>query len=452
LRFVEKPSEFSPVAILGAGLGGLVTAFTLERAGIPYDLFEAAPATVGGIIQSERIGPYLLDYGPNSLQLSPALVALIEAAGLTDQLVETAAVSQHRYVLRDGQLRRLPGSPPALLASGYFSWGTKLRLLTELFRRPGRPIPADTTLAGFFRERFGEEVVRWALDPFVAGVWAGDPEKLLVHETMPRLAALATEHGSLIRGLMKAAGGTGRRKIISFRDGAAQLPAALAAPLRRFHQGAAVTAVQRRSDGAFALTFADGRSAPSATYRHIVLALPTYAAAPVLGGAFPEFAQALTQVRYPAMAATYLAYPRAAVGQPLDGFGALYPRAEGKLTAGSIWSSSIYPARCPADQVLITSFVGGDQSPTAADQPDETLLTAVDAELRALYGISAPPVFRHLARWPRAIPQLDAAIQPVRAALPALEAQGVWAVANWAAGVGVPDVVARAVEIANRLA
>ncbi len=448
---MEKPSESSPVAILGAGLGGLVTAFTLERAGIPYDLFEAAPATVGGIIQSARVGPYLLDFGPNSLQLSEGLETLIAQAGLTDQLTETAAVSAHRYILRGGALRRLPGSPPALLASGFFGWGTKLKFLTELFRSRGEPIAPGTIMADFFRERFGAEVVKWALDPFVAGVWAGDPQKLLLHEAMPRLAALADQYGSLVRGLAKSAGSTGRRKIVSFRDGAAALPAALAAPLQHFHRGAAVQNVQRLPDGRFALTFEDGRTAPRSAYRHLVLALPTYAAAPILTGALPAFAQALAAVRYPPMVATYLAYPRAAVAHPLDGFGALYPRAEGRLTAGTIWSSSIYPARCPAEQVLLTSFVGGDQNPGATEQPDDVLLAAVDAELREIYGISAPPVFRHVVRWPRAIPQFDAAIQPVRAALPALEAQGVWAVGNWAAGAGVPDVVARAVEVANRL-
>lgn len=450
----RNPKRETPVAILGAGLGGLVTAFYLQRAGIPYDLFEADAVSVGGNIRSQQVGPYLLEVGPNSLQLTPALETLIADAGLTGEVVETAAVSQHRFVLRGGKLRKLPGSPPALLASGYFGLGTKARLLTELLRRPGAPVPADTTLAAFFRARFGVEVVDYALAPFVAGVWAGDPEKLLLRETLPRLAALADQHGSLVRGLMKSAketGGTARRRIVSFREGAGQLPRTLAANLRRLHAGAAIATITRELDGSFRLTRADGQPTPRATYGRIVLALPTYAAAPVLARAFPDFAAALEAVRYPPMAAVYLAYPRAAVAHPLDGFGALYPRVEGRRAAGTIWSSSLYPARCPAGEVLLTTFVGGDQTPTAADLPDDALISAVDGELRALYGITAAPTLQHVARWPRAIPQLDSFIQPVRAALADLEARGLFAVANWAAGVGVPDVVARAVAVAEQL-
>ena len=454
----------SPIAILGAGLGGLVTAFYLERAGVPYDLFEAAPTTIGGNVQSVRIGSYLLDVGPNSLQLTPGLESLIADAGLLAEIVEPAAVSQHRFILRGSKLRRLPGSPPALLTSGFFGLGTKARLLAEMLRRPGAPLPADTTLAAFFRARFGAEVVDYALSPFVAGVWAGDPEKLLLRETLPRLASLADAHGSLVRGLIRetkastqassaegASAGTARRRIVSFREGAGQLPKALAASLHHLHRGAAIATVARAAGGGFHLTRTDGQPTPREVYGRLVLALPTYAAAPVLADAFPAFAAALAAVRYPPMAAAYLAYPRAAVAHPLDGFGALYPRRENLRSAGTIWSSSLYPARCPADQVLLTTFVGGDQVPTAADIPDTALLTAVDSELRAIYGITAAPSFGHVARWPRAIPQLDAFIQPVRAALPGLETAGVLAVANWAAGVGVPDVVARAAAVAERL-
>ncbi|MBC7447024.1 MAG: protoporphyrinogen oxidase [Hymenobacteraceae bacterium] len=445
-------------AILGAGLGGLVTAFYLERAGVPYDLFELDPTTVGGNIRSAQAGPYLLEVGPNSLQLTPGFAQVIADVGLTDAIVETAAVSQHRFILRGGRLRQLPGSPPALLASGYFSLKTKAKVLAELLRRPGVAIAADTTVAQFFRDRFGAEVVDYALAPFVAGVWAGDPDRLLLREAMPRLAELADRHGSLIRGLAKGAraapeagGGTARRRIVSFREGASQLPRALAAGLNHLHRGVAITGVARKPAG-FRLTRADGQPTPRATYDRLVLALPTYAAAPVLAEAFPAFATALAAVRYPPMAAVYLAYPRAAVQHPLDGFGALYPRVEGQRSAGTIWSSSLYPARCPADEVLLTTFVGGDQAPTAADLPDEALAAAIDAGLRAIYGITAAPTFRHVARWGRAIPQLDECIVPVRAALPGLEAQGCFAVANWAAGVGVPDVVARAVAVAQEVA
>ncbi len=448
----QKPKT-SKVAIIGAGLGGLTVAWHLERAGVAYDLFEADATVLGGAVQSGREGPYQLEFGPNSLQLSPELETLLTDLGLAPDIVDTAAVSQNRFILRGGRFRVLPGSPPALLASGFFSVGTKLRLLRELVRRPA-PVPPDTTLAAFFGARFGSEVVDFALAPFVAGVWAGDPQQLWLHQTMPRVAALAAEYGSVIRGLAKTAGATQRRRIIGLRHGAEQLPLALAADLHHLHTGTAVQAVRKLADGTFRVELAgDGPSAETEkrTYRAVVLALPTYAAAPLLAPDWPTFAAELAAVRYPPMAVVHLAYPRAAVPHPLNGFGALHPARENTLTAGTIWTSSLFPDRCPPTEVLLTTFVGGTQFPDAPNQPDDVLRALVDAELRRLYGITAAPTFGRVFRWPRAIPQLDAALAPVRAALPVLATEGLHVAANWASGVGVPDVVAGARQIAERL-
>ncbi len=435
-------------AIIGGGLAGLTCAWYLQQAGAAYDLFEADARPGGNLLSLNLPEGYLLEAGPNSLQLSPELAELFDELGLADQVQDTAAVGQRRYVLRGGRYRELPGSPPALLRSGFFSLRAKWRLLRELLTPAARPNP-DETVAEFFTRRFGPEIVDYAVSPFVAGIYAGDPAQLLLRHTFPQLAALEQQHGSVLRGLIKSGTGTGRRRVVTLRNGVQALTDALAARLAHCHPGAPVSGLARAADGTYTLRAAGAEQGP---YTHLVLALPAYAAAPLLAGLFQRAGAALAAVRYPAMAVVYSAYDRAAVAHPLRGFGALHPKAEGAYAAGSLWTSSLYPGRVPAGQVLFTTFVGGAQHEAAAAQPEAAQLAAVHAELARYYGISGGPRWQGRHFWPRSIPQFDAALGPARAAVEALRADNIVAVANWQAGVGVPDIVRHARGTARALA
>ncbi|SDY28886.1 protoporphyrinogen oxidase [Hymenobacter psychrophilus] len=439
------------IAIIGGGISGLTLAWGLQRAGVDYDLFEA-DTRPGGTICSEQHEGYLLEVGPNSLQLSDELAALFGELGLNDKIQDAAAVSQNRYVLRAGAYQPLPGTPPGLLTSKFFSLKGRYNMVRELFRKP-EPVNELETLSAFFTRRFGPEVVEYALNPFISGIYAGDPAQLLLHKTFPQLAALEQQHGSVLRGLMKGKSKAGRRRIVSLAGGLQTLPATLAAKLRRAHFGQAATRLHRHTDdGRWELETTAG-PAPR-LYKQVVLALPTYAAAPLLAEQFPEQAAALAAVYYPPMAAVYTAYQRADVGHPLNGFGALHPKAEQPYAAGSIWTSSLFPNRAPAGQVLFTTFVGGTQYESQARESAAEQQAAVHAELSRFYGLKAgaAPVWQHRYFWPRAIPQFDARIVPAHAAADALQALGLHATANWRAGAGVPDCVRHARQLAATLA
>jgi oxygen-dependent protoporphyrinogen oxidase len=425
------------IAIIGGGLTGLTLAYYLQKAGVAYDLFEASPRPGGNLLSPQAPEGYQLEAGPNSLLLSAELDELLAELGLAEAIQEAASVSQHRYVLRGGQYQALPGSPPALVASNFFGLKTKLRLLTELLRRPAPPVPGET-VAAFFARHFGSEVVQYAVNPFVAGIYAGDPAELLLSLTFPQLAALETRYGSLLRGLAKGPK-TSRRRTITLRGGVQVLTDA----------GQAVSAIERLADGGYRL-LVNGQ--PSAAYTHLALALPTYAAAPLLQPLFPAVAQALAAVRYPPMTLVYSAYDRAAVAHPLAGFGALNPRVEGTYSAGSIWTSALFPDRVPAGQVLFTSFVGGAQFAQQAQEPEAAQLAAVHQELSRLYGISEPPCWQGRYYWPHSIPQFDQHLAAARAAVAPLAAEGIMATANWQAGVSVPDCIKHARGLAQELA
>ena len=436
------------IAILGGGISGLTLAWHLQKAGVAYHLLEAGDRP-GGNLRSELVDGYLLETGPNSVQLSPELAELLADLDLTGQVVDTAAVSANRYVLRDGRYRRLPGKPQQLLFSSFFSLKARYAILREL-TRPAAPPDALETLAGFFRRRFDQEIVDYALNPFISGIYAGDPEQLLLHKTFPKLAALEQTHGSVLRGLAKSGGAGQRRRIVSLRGGLHTLTNALAARLTHYRGGQRLTGLTRLPDGRYQLQTAAG-PLPD-LYDAVALALPAYAAAALLRASFPAQAAALAAVQYPAMSAIYTAYPRAAVAHPLDGFGALHPKVENCYAAGSVWTSSLFPDRAPAGQVLFTTFVGGTQYAAQAHDPAATQKAAVDQELRRLYGISAAqPSWQFRYHWEKAIPQFDAHIVGAHAAAATLAAHGIHTTANWLAGVGVPDCLRHARTVSGEM-
>ncbi len=439
------------VAIIGGGISGLTLAWYLQKAGVAHDLFEADARPGGNLRSWATPEGYLLEVGPNSLQLSAEFAALLADLGLSDQVEDAAAVSQHRYVLRAGRYQILPGSPPALLTNGFFSLKAKWQLLQE-FRKPAAPVDATETVAHFFRRRFGAEIVDYAVNPFMAGIYAGDPEQLLLHKTFPQLAALEQQYGSVLRGLAKTGKGAARRRIVTLKNGLQTLTDTLAARLNSYQPRTAVTAISRATDGTYQLELAAPQGLAAAPgYTHLALALPAYAAAPLLETLFPAAAAAFAAVQYPPMSAVYSAYDRAAVAHPLNGFGALHPQVEGAYAAGSVWTSSIYPQRVPTGQVLFTTFVGGAQYEAAARQPEAAQKAAVHAELSRFYGITGAPRWQGRYAWPRSIPQFDAHIVGAHAAADALATDNILAVANWRAGVSVPDCVRYAQRAAETL-
>ncbi len=443
------------IGIIGAGVSGLTLAYELQRRGVDYHLWEAT-GQVGGYIQSRRdagtgSATYLRELGPNSILGDADLLAWLDQLGLTGELLFANPVSKARYVFRRGGYQKLPSGPPSLLFGPFFSWQTKWAIFQE--RNNHTVSPPGETLAQFFRRRFTGELVDYALAPFVAGIYAGDPERLLVSETFSVLLQYEREYGSVLRGLVKNRAVGARRQSFSFRDGMQTLPDALAANLKNLVFNDPVLQIARNGDQ-WTVESTAGRQ----TVDRLVLCVNTLAAARLVESLDSSYANALRAVEYPPMTVVHSAYKRADVAHPLDGFGGLNPAVEGRFAAGHIWSSSIFgspslPTRCPADEVLFTTFVGGTLAPDNARQPDEVIRQRVHQELAESFGIRATqPGFQTVFRWERAIPQYDAGIVALRPYVAAAEADNLLVCANWFGGLSLSDCLQKARTLAAELA
>lgn len=449
------------VLVVGAGISGLATAFHLTRAGYAVEVIDPA-AKAGGVIGSIRREGLLYETGPNSaLDTTPRIGELLEAAGVKGEMRFASEIANTRFVVKGGAPVPLPMSPGAFLSTPLFSFGAKARLAIEPFIAR-QPEGEEETIAHFVRRRLGVEFLDYAIEPFVAGIYAGDPERLSVPAAFPKLFALEQRWGSLIKGQFLGARERRQRaetakntaKSFSFRDGMQTLTDALARQAGRMTLGAKAVSIERLADGTFLTTIDEAGGRTTRHSRAVVVAAPAHAAATLVERVAPEAARALAQVEYPPVTVVASAYRREDVAHPLGGFGLLAPKKENRALLGTLFSSSMFEGRAGPGQVMLTTFVGGRRNPGLATDTDERIVAEVEREHRELLGTRAAPAWNALTRWPQAIPQYELGHLQRMDKLAEAEAQapGLRFCANYRGGVSVGDCIASAATTAAALA
>ena len=448
------------ILVVGGGISGLSLAFRLqEQLPDAEVLLLEQSMRPGGTIETIRRDGFTIEAGPNGFpDNNPSTLDLARSVGLGDRLqAASESASKHRFLLLDERLRMLPSSMGTFLVSPLLSWRAKLRILTERYRRPVIPT-GDESIDAFARRRLGGEIADTFVDAFVTGILAGDPKLLSVRASFPRLANWERDHGSIFGGMAHArkqrqlaAPGKRAGKMWSFQGGLSSLVEALVARLRTPPVfGVSVRRVLR--DGPAWRVEADGRDAWTADA--VALCCPAYRQAEALADLDPALAERIGAIPYNRVAVVAVGYRREDVPHALDGFGYLSPQRTRRDVLGVQWCSSIYPGRAPEGMVLLRAMCGGWHRGEMLDWDDDRLLSAVRRELAVSLGAKEPPVFAHIVRWNKAIPQYGlghsdrvASIEAGLAAHPGLFVGG-----NSYRGVALNDCVEQAGLLAARIA
>lgn len=401
------------IVIIGAGISGLTTAYLLFKEG--YDVFVLEQKdNVGGSIETVPENGFLFDRGPNSgLETTPLIQQLVKDLNLEDQFVYANREGNKRYILRNGQLQALPMSPPAFFKTKLFSGKAKLRLLAEPFIGKSKD-GYYQSIAEFVTRRLGKEFLDYAINPFVAGVYAGKPEELSVKSAFPKLYALEEEYGGLIIGTIRSIRKRKKSKevskqsakMFSFKDGMKVLPEAIADKLgNRISTGVEVTSVRKTAEGNYGVTFRDGQQNLTLLADIVLSTVPAYKAADLFGHFDETLVKHLNEIYYPPVLVLYLIYEKKSIGQPLDGFGFLIPEKEEKSFLGAIWSSVIFPNRSDESKAAFTLFIGGSRDAGFIDDVEQNVIDRARREFELIMKISAEPVLISKRFWPKAIPQ-----------------------------------------------
>ncbi|HEY4417109.1 MAG TPA: protoporphyrinogen oxidase [Verrucomicrobiae bacterium] len=456
------------VAIIGAGITGLTAAFYLKRRGIDVTVFEAA-SRPGGAIQSSRRDGFLAESGPNTiLESSPKISQFIGDLNLAARKIHPDLNAKKRFLVRDGKIRAMPVSPLGFLTTKLFSTKAKLAVLREPFI-PARRDGQDESVAEFVTRRLNREFLERAINPLVAGIYAGDPAQLSVQQAFPRLFQAEQKYGSLIRSQIfgardrKKSGEIPRSQatLFSFDEGLQVLTGALAAQLgEALKLNFAVTKIVQNETG-WKIHFPAGQMFETefdavifcgTAHKLAKLEIENSSFSPAAGTEKIDVS-AFSEIRHPPVASVVLGFRRDQVLHPLDGFGVLIPKIENRKILGTIFSSSLFPNRAPRDHVMLTNYVGGERQPELAALPPDKLVQLVSADLRTLLGVEGKPVFQNVALYPQAIPQYNIGYGKFKARLEAIETQvrGLFFAGNYRHGISLGDSIVSGFDTAGRL-
>ncbi|GEM_PF-86626 len=454
------------VLIVGGGISGLSTAWWLAQKGLRVQVWEKS-AQAGGKIKTNR---------SNGFQTEQAASMIMNFKAEVDQFFCQSGLDKYktqrlldaessRYLIHQGKLQPIPMTIARLFFSSMWSNQGKLRLLMEPF--VGKTKKPNETVSEFINRRFGNEFLEKAMEPFIAGTLASDPDLASAQHVIPRLTALEKKFGSISVGII-AHKITGKRtarnpESFSFVDGMQTLPEYLAHYSNiGFHANINVQQLiqHKQAKQHYWQILADTAEGElHCKAHHVVLSSPAESAAQLLRPLNAQLADLLNSIDYAPLSVVHIGLQRSAVKHPLDGAGFLVPRQEqqgDKLAInGNLWMSSIFSGRADEDQVLLSSYLGGARKPEAINLSHEQSIAQVLRDIRPLLGINhqVEPIMTRVDKHYKALPLYHGNYQQK---LQAIEQQlstlnGLYLEANYKGGVSIRDRITSAKATANRI-
>lgn len=454
------------VVIIGGGIAGLSAAYYLDQKAsqegksLEISLIEASDR-LGGKIITDRVGEFVVEGGPDTfLATKPWAAALCRELGLESRLEGTNPRHKRTFVLHKGRLQSLPDgltmmiptrfSP--MIRTGLLSWPEKIRMGMDFFLPP-RPLDGDESLGEFVSRRLGRAAYERLIEPLMSGIYAGDGDQLSLQSTFPYLRELELSQGGLVKGALQA-----RRKLaekgqkavgsrsafLTPRTGLAEIVESLAAVLKgrpgvEMRLSSPARRVYPENPG-FRVELSNGEILEAEA---VVLGVPAYVSGSLLEEAAPDLGRDLQDIPYISTATISLGYRLADLSQPLDGYGYVIPRREGRRALACTWTSTKFPHRAPEGYALLRVFAGRAGEQDDLPQDPEALLALAKEELRQTMGITAEPVLHKTFYWDRAMPQYNLGhperlkrIDQALENLPGLALAG-----NGYRGIGIPDCI-----------
>ena len=443
------------IVVIGAGLTGLSTAFHLHRQGRDVVILEKADR-VGGQIHTYHENGFTFESGPNTGVVSfPEVAELFQMLEGSCQLEIARESSKRRLIWKGNRFHELPCSPVSAITTPLFRLSDKFRILGEPWRKKGTD--PDEPVGALAARRLGKSFYEYAVDPFVSGVYAGDPMKLTTRYALPKLYNLEANYGSFIRGAIAKAkepktdrDRLATKKVFSAVGGLQRLVEALSKDLRII-TSANNLKVMPTADGQWSCTY---NGTEEIVCRKVVTTVGAYAL-PALLPFIPEAQmQKMSSLFYAPIIQVILGVKNTR-GLDFPAFGGLVPSKEQKRVLGILFPSSCFEQRCPDGGALYSYFIGGarhtDYLQKSDDEIREIVLEAFHSMLK--YPADMQPDLLRIFRHEHAIPQYWSDSGERFATIEALQQQypGLILAGNMRDGIGMGNRIHQGATIASSI-
>jgi len=445
------------VVIVGAGLTGLTAGFYLKRLNKSILIIETAERP-GGVINSVSENGFIYETGPNTGVLStPEMAMLFKDLNGSCKLEPANPMAKSRWIWKGKRWVPLPGGLLQAVTTPLFTFGDKLRILAEPFRRKGTD-PFES-VAALVRRRMGNSYLDYAVDPFISGIYAGDPELLVTRFALPKLYNLEMQYGSFIRGgISKSfskkteAEALATREVFSAEGGLSTITDALADAVGE--ESVILSCkdpVCELKEKKYITTFTKDGKEIQVESDYLVTTCGSHSLGSLLKFADEANLKAISSLEYAKVVQVILGY-HSWKGKPLNGFGGLVPSKEGRDILGVLFTSSFLKNRAPENGALLSVFMGGARKPEIIDKSDDEIISIALRETRQMLNSEgAEPDLIKVFRYYHAIPQYTRSSESRLAAISDLETRhpGLILAGNIRDGIGMADRVKQGVRVAG---
>lgn len=446
-------------AVIGAGLTGLTTAFYLEKENIDFVVLEKENR-IGGVIRTRSENGFIIEEGPNTGVLKEPEVAMLfdDLDGACN--CETASEKvKKRYILKNGKWEPLPMNPLQAFKTPLFTGRDKFRLLGEPFRRKGDD-PLET-LDKMVKRRMGESFLNFAVDPFILGVYAGDPAALVTKYALPKLYNLEQNYGSFIGGAFKKKfekkdhiEKKATKKVFSVRGGLSHLTENLyrSAGKSRFLLNVEDITITPGDDFFVIKGYIENEKI-TIRARNVLTTTGSYTLPGMLPFVQGEVMERIKKMDHAPVIQIGIGFDKWQ-GRKLDGFGGLIPFSEKRDILGVLFISSLLLRRAPTGGALLSVFAGGTRRPGIYQKSDSEIESLVEKEFCSLMEVKEfnPSMFR-IFRYRYAIPQYGRESVQKLEALEILQKRykGLIIGGNLRDGIGMADRIKQGRQLADKI-
>lgn len=445
--------------IIGSGVTGLTMGYYLNKHGKDFLIIDKLDRA-GGVVHTDSKDGFLYENGPNT-----ALISNVSVVQLLDDLKEQCNLKigsklvNKRYILKKGKWEAMPMGPLSAIKTPLFSLKDKFKVLGEPFRAKGTN--PDESLAGLVKRRLGKSFLEYAIDPFILGVYAGDPDLLITKYALPKLYNLEQKYGSFIGGSIKKGKEPktelekkANKAMYSFEGGFQAFVNALSesAGKEHFILGAEQLKVEKIETG-YLVSYInkEGQESQIESKRLI-----STSGAHALEGAFSfipkERMDKLSNLKYAKVVEIALGFKKWN-GMPLDGFGGLIPHKEDRKLLGVMFMSALFEGRAPKEGALFSIFMGGIRRPEIINMSDDEIKKILEEEFVSIMGVDDfNPELLEIHRHAYAIPQYGIESKARFETIQSIEKEfeGLTIAGNLRNGIGMADRIEQATDIIKK--